>query len=558
MMVLNENFWPFSRFACRIWTTLDIWLCTASIYNLVAISVDRYVAIIKPLEYSALITRRRTHLIIGAVWLLSFIICVPKLFDLGQSKTNISHKSICACEITESNILFRLYSATGSFYLPTFIIIFIYVRIYDAARKALRAICGHYSNTTNKPALPKSISDEAPNQTKGSQGSEEKSTVTREDSASPKRTQRRLQRDLSRDIHRDKYDIKRHDPLLVSIRRLRFARKDSSNKSIESVHTSSVKRHPLQHANSVPAYDGDDMQHMIESNTTETTVDGAQNSTNKNDMPHHTLNPVEEQNEDITDDSLSQVPRMVKAPIETPKPQQLARQHTHHTCPTITPEMIDRFNTLNRNAFCSKRQDPLKQSLRRLRQRTASDTDTSFRVSFETIEQFSVQYTDKIGTEAIKATDAKRGSNSSNTSNRITKFIEKTKNKLSGGTTYYKRMSLEIRAARTVAIVTGCFIFCWIGFSILYVLHDTPFCRNRICNSNTLFVVFVWLGYLNSALNPVIYTIFNRDFRNNIYRLLACGKWGPRRQRQTQRAESSNAIHSEQSSQSLMGMNRFN
>lgn len=36
------------------------------------------------------------------------------------------------------------------------------------------------------------------------------------------------------------------------------------------------------------------------------------------------------------------------------------------------------------------------------------------------------------------------------------------------GCAYEKRLSLEIKAAKTVAIVTGCFIFCWLGFSIRY------------------------------------------------------------------------------------------
>jgi len=36
-----------------------------------------------------------------------------------------------------------------------------------------------------------------------------------------------------------------------------------------------------------------------------------------------------------------------------------------------------------------------------------------------------------------------------------------------------------------------------------------------------LFSLFVWLGYINSFLNPLIYTIFNVEFRrafNNILR----------------------------------------
>lgn len=82
------------------------------------------------------------------------------------------------------------------------------------------------------------------------------------------------------------------------------------------------------------------------------------------------------------------------------------------------------------------------------------------------------------------------------------------------GCAYEKRLSLEIKAAKTVAIVTGCFIFCWLGFSILYGFS--------IETNDTLWSVVFWLGYLNSALNPVIYTVFNREFRMCFKRLLTC------------------------------------
>uniref|UniRef100_A0A915DL06 Uncharacterized protein n=1 Tax=Ditylenchus dipsaci TaxID=166011 RepID=A0A915DL06_9BILA len=54
------------------------------------------------------------------------------------------------------------------------------------------------------------------------------------------------------------------------------------------------------------------------------------------------------------------------------------------------------------------------------------------------------------------------------------------------------------------------------GVSILYGLSFT-YKSNEVVWS----IVF-WLGYLNSALNPVIYTVFNREFRTCFKRLLTC------------------------------------
>ena len=45
-------------------------------------------------------------------------------------------------------------------------------------------------------------------------------------------------------------------------------------------------------------------------------------------------------------------------------------------------------------------------------------------------------------------------------------------------------------------------------------------CRRSCAVDPRLMSSFVWLGYANSALNPVIYTIFNADFRRAFRRLL--------------------------------------
>jgi len=54
-------------------------MCTASIYNLVAISIDRYIAISRPVRYASLMSPSRAKLLIIAVWILSFVICFPPL-----------------------------------------------------------------------------------------------------------------------------------------------------------------------------------------------------------------------------------------------------------------------------------------------------------------------------------------------------------------------------------------------------------------------------------------------------------------------------------------------
>jgi len=67
----------------------------------------------------------------------------------------------------------------------------------------------------------------------------------------------------------------------------------------------------------------------------------------------------------------------------------------------------------------------------------------------------------------------------------------------------------ERRATLVLGIVMASFIGCWLPFFSIYPLSllfdlDVP---------DGLFAFIFWLGYCNSALNPFIYTIFNREFR---------------------------------------------
>ncbi|XP_067145437.1 probable G-protein coupled receptor No18 [Centruroides vittatus] len=82
-------------------------------------------------------------------------------------------------------------------------------------------------------------------------------------------------------------------------------------------------------------------------------------------------------------------------------------------------------------------------------------------------------------------------------------------------------LSRERRAARILGIVMGVFVLCWLPFFLMYVI--LPFCQN--CHISDRGINFItWLGYVNSALNPIIYTVFNEDFRKAIIRLLCSGR----------------------------------
>ncbi|XP_053721445.1 alpha-2Db adrenergic receptor-like [Synchiropus splendidus] len=76
----------------------------------------------------------------------------------------------------------------------------------------------------------------------------------------------------------------------------------------------------------------------------------------------------------------------------------------------------------------------------------------------------------------------------------------------------------EKRFTFVLAVVMGVFVLCWFPFFFTYSLH--ALCREKCTIPETLFNLFFWIGYCNSCLNPIIYTIFNRDFRRAFKKIL--------------------------------------
>jgi len=75
----------------------------------------------------------------------------------------------------------------------------------------------------------------------------------------------------------------------------------------------------------------------------------------------------------------------------------------------------------------------------------------------------------------------------------------------------------------TVYSFTGVFLLCWVPFFTLNIINAICirydlFDEFSVCRIDPiLFSFLVWLGYMNSFLNPVIYTIFNME--TNIQRV---------------------------------------
>ena len=138
------GYWIFGEVFCSVWISLDIMCSTASIINLCAISLDRYVHIRSPLHYETWVTPVRTCLMISAVWVLSALISFVPI-HLGWHQLGIvasptpppTDRYICVMEL---NPWYAVISSMVSFFVPCIVMIAIYLRLYAYARMHVATI----------------------------------------------------------------------------------------------------------------------------------------------------------------------------------------------------------------------------------------------------------------------------------------------------------------------------------------------------------------------------------------------------------------------------------
>jgi len=82
----------------------------------------------------------------------------------------------------------------------------------------------------------------------------------------------------------------------------------------------------------------------------------------------------------------------------------------------------------------------------------------------------------------------------------------------------------ERKAARVIGAVFAVFVTCWTPFFVLNLSLGVcgPSCQQAVIGTGALYPVFLWLGYVASTLNPIVYTAFNGTFRRTFADLLTC------------------------------------
>uniref|UniRef100_A0A182QZV4 G-protein coupled receptors family 1 profile domain-containing protein n=1 Tax=Anopheles farauti TaxID=69004 RepID=A0A182QZV4_9DIPT len=140
--------WLFGPFMCDVWNSLDVYFSTASILHLCCISVDRYFAIVRPLEYPLYMTQRTVFFMLANVWVLPALISFTPIFlgwyttaeHLNALKIN---PDLCIFVVNKS---YAIISSSISFWIPGIVMVTMYYRIYKEAVRQRKALSRTSSN----------------------------------------------------------------------------------------------------------------------------------------------------------------------------------------------------------------------------------------------------------------------------------------------------------------------------------------------------------------------------------------------------------------------------
>ncbi|KAM9592855.1 histamine H1 receptor [Trichechus inunguis] len=77
-------------------------------------------------------------------------------------------------------------------------------------------------------------------------------------------------------------------------------------------------------------------------------------------------------------------------------------------------------------------------------------------------------------------------------------------------------MNRERKAAKQLGFIMAAFILCWIPYFIFFMV--IAFCKS--CCNEQVHMFTIWLGYINSMLNPFIYPLCNENFKKTFKKIL--------------------------------------
>ncbi|TNN16195.1 5-hydroxytryptamine receptor [Schistosoma japonicum] len=472
---ISEDWW-LGEALCDFWVCSDVLCCTASILHLVGIALDRYWAVTNA-EYIRRRTGRRIGIMIGIFWFLSVLISIPARFYTTRSynysgySSNLNIKEPPDCRINQEHG-YTIFSNIGAFYMPMIFIIGIYARIYQVARARIR-------RSAFKQSVSTSLCMSQRNQSYQRQ---------------PNKQQQQQQQTHS---------FKQY---LTTI----WCCHCQNTKDKDSIKLTYSKNNPQSDTNT--NQENPSSSHVVD---TDCTMIG-RNTTTHTIIPMKTSEMLISKKSnayfDIHRKFIPYADDVENKSIYYQSPVNLTENNCNtkiialHNCGEQN-HIISGYNTNIDNTGCLYKHENRKLSHKEVKMSNSFD-------GYDCIRDLDFQEQTLLSRYRSSAPPILVHLNNSNET-----II--TSNLMPIQQTQVNRERLEAKRERkailTLAIITGCFLLCWLPFFI--VALTSPFTKNFTISKFGQSMI-LWLGYSNSLLNPIIYTIFSPDFRNAFRKIL--------------------------------------
>ncbi|XP_068597588.1 probable G-protein coupled receptor 21 [Brachionichthys hirsutus] len=119
---------------CHVVAFCNATVYSTCMYTLATLSLERYVAVFYPLQYSTLMPRRRAMLLIAFAWSFPPCVLLPVLFPDGIIEVNFSSASLVCNPSYSSNVGYSLSLTCFIFFPCSIVMTFANLRVWRAAR----------------------------------------------------------------------------------------------------------------------------------------------------------------------------------------------------------------------------------------------------------------------------------------------------------------------------------------------------------------------------------------------------------------------------------------
>ena len=143
--------WPFGYVLCRITGVMNTTLISGSMFSLLAINTERYIAVTRPFQYQSWVTKRRTFVALVFLWLLALSTGLSS--HLLPGRKTVFNPVLHSCvsdpiDPNESDVIGTAWNGVF-FLLPILLTLVMFLRLYLISRYHAARIAAQTINVNN-------------------------------------------------------------------------------------------------------------------------------------------------------------------------------------------------------------------------------------------------------------------------------------------------------------------------------------------------------------------------------------------------------------------------